>query len=183
MKNIAIFASGNGSNFEAIATANINAKIKLLICDKPGATVIARAERLGIPALIYNPKDYPNRAAYEEQILTNLKDAEAEYIFLAGYMRIIGSTLLEAYEGRIINIHPSLLPEFPGLDAISKAFSSGVKQTGVTIHYVDAGVDTGPIIAQEAVDILPGDTLEALEARIHQVEHKLYISVLKEILK
>jgi len=184
VKNIAIFASGNGSNFEAIAKAvkrgEINVKLSLLVCDKPEAKVIKRADNLGITVFVCNPKDYPNRVAYEERILAILKDTEVDFIALAGYMRIIGEVLLEAYEGRIINIHPSMLPDFPGLDAIEKAYNAGVSQTGVTIHYVDAGVDTGPILTQEAVAILPDDTLEILEARVHEVEHRLYIKVLKE---
>ena len=185
MKNIAVFASGNGSNFEAIAVAvqngEINANISLLVCDKPGAKVIARAERLGVPVFICDPRDFANRAAHEGHILSTLREAGVDFIVLAGYMRIIGETLLGAYGGRIVNIHPSYLPEFPGLEAIRKAFESGASETGVTVHYVDAGVDTGPIIAQRKVDILPGDTLETLEERVHQVEHELYVEVLREL--
>jgi len=184
---IAVFASGNGSNFEAIAAAvikkEINAVIALLVCDKPQAKVISRAKRLGIPVFVCSPSDYPNRAAYEERILTALEDVGVEFIVLAGYMRIIGETLLNPYMGRIVNIHPSMLPAFPGLDAIGQAFTSGATQTGVTVHYVDAGVDTGPIIAQEAVEIMPEDNLETLEARVHEVEHRLYVKVLKSILE
>ncbi|MCL2378171.1 MAG: phosphoribosylglycinamide formyltransferase [Defluviitaleaceae bacterium] len=183
MKNIAVFASGNGSNFEAVAAAaandKINAKVSLLVCDKPEAKVITRAARLGIPVFICSPKGFANRAAHERQILAALKEAGAEFIVLAGYMRIIGKTLLCEYGGRIVNIHPSMLPDFPGMDAIAKAFESGASHTGVTVHYIDAGVDTGPIIAQRRVDILPGDTLETLEERVHQVEHELYVAVLK----
>jgi len=184
-KNIAIFASGNGSNFEAIATAAINgqisANISLLVCDKPEATVLARAKRLGVPTLILPPQCFPNRAAHEEQILTELKNANVEFIVLAGYMRIIGDTLLGAYGGKIVNIHPSLLPAFPGLDAIGKALASGASHTGVTVHYVDEGVDTGPIIAQRRVEILPGDTPETLEERVHEAEHELYVEVLRKL--
>jgi len=185
MKNIAVFASGNGSNFEAIAIAcaddKINAKISILVCDKPEANVITRATRLGIPVFVCNPKNFLDRSAHEYNMLTALENAGVEFIVLAGYMRIIGDVLLKAYDGKIINIHPSLLPIFPGLNAIQKAFEAKEKQTGVTIHYVDAGVDTGPIVTQEAVAILPEDTLETLEARVHEVEHKLYIEVLKSL--
>ena len=185
MKNIAIFASGNGSNFEVITKAvqqgEISANIVLLVCDKPKAAVITRAKNLSIPVYVCDPKDYPNRAAHENQILTVIKNVD--FIVLAGYMRIIGEVLLSAYEGRIINIHPSLLPDFPGLNAIEAAFNAGVRQTGVTIHYVDAGVDTGPIIIQEEVTILPEDSLETLEARVHEVEHRLYVGVLKKLLR
>jgi len=185
LKNIAIFASGNGSNFEVITKAvqqgEISANIVLLVCDKPKAAVITRAKNLSIPVYVCDPKDYPNRAAHENQILTVIKNVD--FIVLAGYMRIIGEVLLSAYEGRIINIHPSLLPDFPGLNAIEAAFNAGVRQTGVTIHYVDAGVDTGPIIIQEEVTILPEDSLETLEARVHEVEHRLYVGVLKKLLR
>ena len=183
MKRIAIFASGSGSNFEAIATAcingQINAKVSLLVCDKPEAKVLARAERLAVPTFVCSPQDYPNRAAHEEQILAALDNAGAKFIVLAGYMRIIGKTLLSAYGGRIINIHPSLLPAFPGLDAIGKALASGADCTGVTVHYIDEGVDTGPIIAQRLVGILQGDTAETLEERMHKAEHELYVEVLQ----
>lgn len=183
MKNIAIFASGNGSNFEAVANAaiggEINAKVSLLVCDKPEAKVIARATRLGVPVFLCNPKEFANRAAHEKAILAALMEAEVDFVVLAGYMRIIGKTLLGEYGGRIVNIHPSMLPDFPGMDAIGAAFRSGATHTGVTVHYVDEGVDTGPIIAQRRVDILPGDNLESLEERVHQVEHELYVEVLK----
>jgi len=185
LKNIAIFASGNGSNFEAIVTAvkagRINANVRMLVCDKPEAMVITRARWLGVPVFECNPQDFPNRAAHEGQILASLKDAGVEFIVLAGYMRIIGKTLLGAYGGKIINIHPSLLPQFPGLDAIEKALTSATTYTGVTVHYVDEGVDTGPIIAQRRVRIWPGDTLETLEERVHKVEHELYVEVLGEL--
>ena len=174
MKNIAIFASGSGSNFEAIVHAinrgEINAKVSMLVCNKPKAKVISRAKRLGIPV-------------NEDFSAASLKEAGVAFIVLAGYMRILSPEFVKAYEGRIVNIHPSLLPAFPGLHAIPKAYESGAKTTGVTVHYVDEGVDTGPIIAQEIVEILPGDTLESLESKIHEVEHKLYISVLKELFK
>ena len=185
MKNIAIFASGNGSNFEAVAAAAIRgeiaANVSLLVCDKPGAKVIERAARLGIPTFVLNPQGFANRAEHEKQILAALKDAGVEFIVLAGYMRIIGEMLLWAYGGRIVNIHPSMLPDFPGMDAIAKAFESGASHTGVTVHYVDEGVDTGPIIAQRQMEILPGDTLESLEERVHRVEHEFYVEVLRNI--
>lgn len=185
MKNIAIFASGNGSNFEAITAAvisgKINANISLLVCDKPKAKVIARAKRLGVPVFICSPKDYPNRTAHEGRILAALRENDVEFVVLAGYMRIIGDTLLSAYSGQIINIHPSMLPDFPGIDAIANAFESGAGHTGVTVHYIDEGVDTGPIIAQQRVDILPEDNIETLEERVHRVEHELYVKVLENI--
>lgn len=187
MKNIAIFASGNGSNFAAIAeavkTGEIAANIALLVCDKPGARVIARAEELGIPVFAAAPASYADKAAYETDVLRRLEALDVQLIVLAGYMRLIGATLLEVYPGRIVNIHPSKLPEFPGKDAILRAYESGAAETGVTVHYVDAGMDTGPIIAQRVVEITPGDTLELLEEKMHFVEHGLYIETLKHLLE
>lgn len=187
MKNIAIFASGSGTNFQAIVDATksgiVPAKVALLVCDKPGAKVIERAEREHIPAFVFSPKDYASKAEFEQAILAELRKREIEFIALAGYMRLIGPTLLHAYEGKIVNIHPSLLPAFPGKDAIGQAYRAGVKITGVTIHYVDEGMDTGPIIAQRAVPIYEGESLAQLEARIHEVEHELYPAVLKTLLE
>jgi len=185
MKHIAIFASGNGSNFEAIVTAvktgELNANIALLLCDKPGARVISRAEAHGIPVFAFSPKSYPSKEAYETEIRTLLQERNVDFIILAGYMRLIGHTLLDAYLNRIINIHPSLLPLFPGVNAIEQAYESGVCETGVTVHYVDEGMDTGPIIAQCTVAIEKADTLESLKQRIHQVEHMLYIQTLRDL--
>jgi phosphoribosylglycinamide formyltransferase 1 len=187
MKNIAIFASGSGTNFQAIVDAVKNgivpARVALLVCDKPGAKVIERAERERIPTFVFSPKDYDSKAEFEQAILAELRKREIEFIALAGYMRLIGPTLLDAYEGKIVNIHPSLLPSFPGKDAIGQAYRAGVKVTGVTIHYVDEGMDTGPIIAQRAIAIHEGESLAQLEARIHEVEHELYPAVLKTLLE
>jgi phosphoribosylglycinamide formyltransferase-1 len=187
MKNIAIFASGSGTNFQAIVDAakngSVPARVALLVCDKPGAKVIERAEREHIPAFVFSPKDYASKAEFEQAILTQLRKYEIEFIALAGYMRLIGPTLLTAYEGKIVNIHPSLLPAFPGKDAIGQAYRAGVKVTGVTVHYVDEGMDTGPIIAQRAIPIHEGESLAQLEARIHEVEHELYPAVLKTLLE
>ena len=187
MKNIAIFASGNGSNFEAIVSAvqagEINASVSLLVCDKPGARVISRAESHGIETFAFMPKGYADKAAYEAEILDRLQAAGVQFMVLAGYMRLISKTLLAAYPERIINIHPSLLPHFPGKDAIGQAYRSGARETGVSVHYVDEGMDTGPVIAQRTVEIKAGDTLETLEQNIHRVEHALYIQTLKELFR
>ncbi|MBA2876840.1 phosphoribosylglycinamide formyltransferase [Thermaerobacillus caldiproteolyticus] len=187
MKRIAIFASGSGTNFQAIVDAarkgDLQAKVSLLVCDRPGAKVIERAKQEHIPSFVFRPKDYASKADFEQEILTQLKEKEVEFIVLAGYMRLIGPTLLAAYEGKIVNIHPSLLPAFPGKDAIVQAYRAGVKITGVTVHYVDEGMDTGPIIAQRAIPIHEGESLEQLETRIHELEHQLYPSVLKTLLE
>ena len=186
MKKIAVFASGNGSNFQSIAdaasTGSLDAEIALVVCDRPGACVIERAKKEGIELFLFSAKDYETKAAFESEIVKRLQERDVEWIALAGYMRLIGDTLLQAYPERIVNIHPSLLPSFPGKDAIGQAFDAGVKVTGVTIHYVDEGMDTGPIIAQRAVVIKESDSKEELQKRIQETEHELYPQVLNSIL-
>lgn len=177
MKRIAIFASGSGSNFEAIVQAykrgELNAEPTLCVCDKPGARVLDRARRLGIPVLVASPKDFPSKADFETFVAEKLRELEIDLVCLAGYMRIIGPTLLEQFPNRIINIHPSLLPAFKGSHAIRDAFDYGVKVFGVTIHYVDETLDGGRIIAQGAFPY-EGNDIEELETRIHKLEHQLY---------
>ena len=142
MRRLAVFASGNGTNFEAIARACrqgvLAAEVVLLVCDRPGARVIGRAEEFGIPTFVFAPKAYGSKEEYERQIVQRLEEAGAELVCLAGYMRILGATMLGACGGRIVNIHPSLLPAFRGKDAIGQAFDYGVKVFGVPIHWVDA---------------------------------------------
>ncbi|TKD68211.1 phosphoribosylglycinamide formyltransferase [Pseudalkalibacillus hwajinpoensis] len=187
MKKIAIFASGSGSNFEAIAAAiengELDAEISLVVCDRPGAKVEKRAEAFGIPVLSFYPKSYESKADFETFILQQLNEAGIEWIILAGYMRLIGPILLQGFEGRIINIHPSLLPSFPGKDAIGQAFEAGVKLTGVTVHFVDEGMDTGQIIEQDYVRIDENDTKEDLGRKIQAVEHLLYPAVIRSLLE
>jgi len=186
MKKIAIFASGSGSNFQAIAdivqNGELEADIPLLICDKPGALVVERANAARIPSFVFNPKDYSCKKDYEKEILAKLQDFDVEFIVLAGYMRLIGPTILREYQGRIVNIHPSLLPAFPGKDAIGQALSAGAKWSGVTIHFVDEGMDTGPIIVQERVRLVENETRESLQQKIQNIEHKLYPSILQVML-
>ena len=183
---MAVFASGSGSNFQAIQEAilrgELNASIELVVTDRPGAYVVTRAMEFNIPVLELAPKSFDSKALYEQAIVEALRAHEVEWVILAGYMRLVGDVLLSAYEGRIINIHPSLLPSFPGKDAIGQAVAHGVKVTGVTVHFVDAGMDTGPIIAQRAVEVVEGD-LAATEARIHAIEHELYASTLKQLVE
>jgi phosphoribosylglycinamide formyltransferase-1 len=183
---IAIFASGSGTNAEAIMRAIehncLDAKVVLIVTDKPKAKVIERASRFDVPIFVCDPKEFESKAAFEQEIVNELNEKEVSFVALAGYMRLIGPTLLNAYEGRIVNIHPSLLPSFPGLDAIGQAFQARVKITGVTIHYVDEGMDTGTIIAQEPVRVEPSDTVESLQEKIQKVEHKLYPETLQTII-
>lgn len=183
-RRAAVFASGTGSNFVAIMEQNgLNCDIVYLVCDQSEAAVIAKAEAYGVKTIVLSPKKFPTKEAYEQEILDQLQSAQVEWIFLAGYMRIIGETLLKPYAGKMINIHPSLLPEFPGVDAIGQAFTAGVSVTGVTVHYVDAGIDTGPIIDQRTVEILPNDTKETLQQRIQTVEHELYAKVIRKLMR
>ncbi|MCH5334346.1 MAG: phosphoribosylglycinamide formyltransferase [Alistipes sp.] len=182
---IAIFASGSGTNFEAIAAAcaegRIDAEPVLMVCDKPGARVIERAERRGIETFVFSAKDYASKADFEREIVALLDSRGVQLVCLAGYMRLIGDVLLEAYGGRIINIHPSLLPAFKGAHAIRDAFEYGVKVFGVTIHYVDASLDGGRIIAQRAF-AYEGDDIDELEAMIHAVEHELYPETVNKLI-
>lgn len=182
--SIAVFASGSGTNFQAIQNTiergELNAKIELLITDKPGAYVVKRAEDKGIPVLALRPKEFESKEAFERQVLKSLQDSHVEWLILAGYMRLIGHTLLQAYSSKIVNIHPSLLPSFPGKDAIGQAMDHGVKVTGVTVHFVDEGMDTGKIIMQRAVSVIDGNR-ELTEQAIHDVEHELYPTALKSL--
>ncbi len=182
--NVAVFASGTGSNFDAIMNSpDRNFDVVRLVSDKPKAHVIGKAASFGIQTIVFDPSDYEDKSAYEQELLEQLKRARVEWIVLAGYMRVLGETILDEYKGKIINIHPSLLPSFRGIDAVGQALDAGVKVSGVTIHYVDEGIDTGEIIAQEAVTVFPHDTKESLQRRIQQVEHNIYPRVLNKLTK
>ncbi|NYE08876.1 phosphoribosylglycinamide formyltransferase-1 [Bacillus niacini] len=186
MRKIAVFASGTGSNFQAIIdvvkSGELEADIALLVCDKPEAYAVRRAHSARIPTFAFTPKEYSSKEAYESAILEKLASYGVEFIVLAGYMRLIGPTLLGEYGGRIVNIHPSLLPAFPGKDAIGQALAAKADWSGVTIHYVDEGMDTGPIIVQERVRLSEKETRESLQKKIQNIEHKLYPSILQMLL-
>jgi len=175
---VAVLLSGRGSNFTAMVRdsrkANANFSICLVISDRKDAPGLKKAVRLGIPAYHINPKQFSDKAAYENEICAYLERENIELICLAGYMRLVGPVLLARYPGRIMNIHPALLPSFPGLDAQQQALGYGVKISGCTVHFVDAGTDSGPIIAQRAVAVREGDSAEALSRRILRQEHRLY---------
>lgn len=185
MKRIAIFASGSGTNFEALVSAcekkEIPAEVVLMVCNKRNAYVVERAKNHGVDTFLFNVKQYASREAYETEIVQKLKEYKVDLICLAGYMRICGKVLLDEYEGRIINIHPALLPSFKGDNAIYDAYTFGVKVFGVTIHYVDSGMDSGKIIAQRAFEYTEGETIEQVEERIHAIEHELYPEVVKKL--
>jgi len=183
MKRIAIFASGSGTNFEALVNETYkNGEIVLLVCDKPNAYVIERAKNHNINYFIVELKKFENKEAYETAIVNKLKEEKIDLVLLAGYMKIVDKVLLDAYEGRIINIHPALLPSFKGAHGIKDAYEYGVKIMGVTIHYVNKEVDGGKIIAQDCFH-LNGETLDEAEEKIHAIEHKLFPATLKKLLE
>lgn len=180
MMRLAVFASGAGSNFAAICDANVpGVEVALLFCDRPKARVLGLAEERGVPTLCFQPSACATRDEYERAIVDMVEEAQIDVIALAGYMRIIHQPLLDAFAGRIINIHPSLLPSFPGKDAIGQAFEAGVDTTGVTVHFVDSGIDTGPIIAQVPVKMCADR--ETLEEAVHSAEHELYPKVIEQL--
>ena len=178
MKRIAIFASGSGTNFEALVNETYkNGQIVLLVCDKPNAYVIERAKNHNINYFIVELKKFENKEAYEKAIVDKLNEEKIDLVLLAGYMKIV-----DAYEGRIVNIHPALLPSFKGAHGIKDAYDYGVKIMGVTIHYVNKEVDGGKIIAQDCFH-LNGETLDEAEEKIHAIEHKLFPATLKKLLE
>ena len=176
--NIAVLLSGRGSNFAAIVRASraagANFAVRLAISDRGDAAGLKKAARLGIPGHHVDPKTFPDKAAYETRLCEMLESERIDLVCLAGYMRLAGPVLLGRFPGRIMNIHPALLPSFPGLDAQAQALRFGVKVSGCTVHFVDAGMDSGPIISQKAVALRPDDDLEALKRRILRQEHRLY---------
>ncbi|ANU18801.1 phosphoribosylglycinamide formyltransferase [Planococcus plakortidis] len=187
MKNrtkMAVFASGNGSNFQALYEATqdgrLDADIVLVVTDKPSAFVLERAEQAGVPAFSFTPREYASKQAYESMLVEELDKAGVEWLVLAGFMRLIGPALLEAYENRIVNIHPSVLPAFPGKDAIGQTLDAGAEEAGVTVHFVDEGMDTGAIIAQRSFAV-DGADRETVERKIHEIEHQLYPESLQQL--
>lgn len=182
---VAVLASGGGTNFENLMNHadTIGIDIELLITDHGDAGAVGRAEKTGVPCRVFERCDYDSKTEHEAAVLATLAEFEVEYVLLAGYMRILSSGFIHAYERRIINLHPSLLPAFKGRNGIEDAFNYGVKVTGVTIHFVDAGIDTGEIIAQKHVLIDDGDTLEILEDKIHELEYALYPKAIKKVIE
>jgi phosphoribosylglycinamide formyltransferase-1 len=181
---LAVMASGRGSNFDAICQAidrkDLNAEVKVVLSDME-APVLDKARQRGIPALHINPTNYANKADYEKVLVEKVKEYGADLIVLAGYMRLIGSELLHSFPMRVVNIHPALLPSFKGLHAQRQAVEYGVRYSGCTIHLVDEGMDTGPIIMQKVVPVYPEDDEESLTQRILAEEHDTYWRALQLI--
>jgi len=184
---LGILGSGSGSNFQAIldaiAEGTLDARVGLVLSDNPDAFILKRAEKHGIPTGLIDCGDYKTRFPEEVQAATalQLKMAGVQLVCLAGFLRLVKRPLLDAFPNRILNIHPSLLPAYPGLESWKQALLAGEKEAGCTVHFVDDGMDTGPIILQESVPILSDDTAEVLHARIQVIEHRLYPAAIKKV--
>ena len=178
---IGVLLSGSGTNLQAIIDAIVEGlptDIVLVVSSRSDAYGIERARAAGIPTLVMNREKYADVLAADAQIVEALQEAGAEYVVMAGYMRKVTSVMLDAFPNRVLNLHPALLPSFKGAHAIADAFNAGVKVTGVTVHFANADYDKGPIVAQRAITVAENDTLDTLEAKIHDVEHVLYPEVI-----
>lgn len=182
---LAILLSGRGSNFqaihEAIATGVLDARIALVLSNRPDAPGIQRARAYGYDTYVVDHKTFANRAAHEAEVLRLLDDAHPDFIVLAGYMRLLSAAFVERWRDRILNIHPSLLPAFPGVDAQAQAIAYGVKVSGCTVHFVDEHLDAGPIIVQRTVEVREDDDASTLAARILEEEHLAYVEALRRL--
>ena len=180
MKRLVVFASGEGSNFQAILDKSheINGEIMALVVDRE-CNAIKRAEKNNIPVIRVIRKNCKDKHEFNNKLLDALLKLKADYVILAGFMSILGNEIIESFPNKIVNIHPSLLPAFPGINSILKAYQYGVKCTGCTVHFVDNGVDTGPIILQKAVPILDSYDLQQLTKDVHRVEHEIYPLVIR----
>jgi phosphoribosylglycinamide formyltransferase-1 len=175
---IGVLISGSGTNLQVlidrISDGSLDADIRVVLSNKADAFGLERARAAGIPAIHVDPKAFEDFSAYNTALAVELEAHGVEYVVMAGYMRLLGTEVLHAFPDRVLNIHPALLPSFPGAHGIADAFAAGVKVTGVTVHFANEVFDEGPIIAQEAVPVLESDTLDTLEARIHEAEYRLY---------
>jgi phosphoribosylglycinamide formyltransferase 1 len=185
-RNIAVLISGRGSNLQAIIDAiregRLDARIAVVISNHPDAFGLERARAAGIETLVRDHKAWPSRGAYETVLVEDLRARKVDLVCLAGFMRLLGSTFVNAFPGRILNIHPALLPSFPGLHAQRQAVEHGVKVSGATVHLVDTNLDAGPIVLQAAVPVLDGDTEDTLAARILVEEHRIYPEAIQRML-
>ena len=185
MITLGVLVSGGGTNLQAIidaiARGELDARIGVVVSSNPEAYGLVRAEKAGIPHVAMQRSDYDDPIAADEAIVGVLEEHGVEYVAMAGYMRMVRQPLLEAFPNRIVNLHPALLPSFAGAHGIADAWDYGVKVTGVTVHFANAEMDAGPIIAQRAVEVLPDDTMDSLEERIHATEHELFPATLQLI--
>lgn len=177
-KRAAIFVSGSGTNMENIAkcvqAGKLPCEIGLIVCDNQEALALKRAAQFGLETFVTDRKNFKSKTDFDAAISKKLKEKKIDAIFLAGFMKILGPEFVREWKGKMINIHPSFLPSHPGAHAIRDAFEAKEKETGVTVHFVDEGIDSGPVILQKKLPIKPGDTLETLEARVHALEYELY---------
>ncbi len=185
MIRLGVLVSGGGTNLQAIldavASKTLDAEVALVISNDPTAGALERARQAGVPVAVIDHKAYADRPAFETALVATLRERGVEWIVLAGFMRLLTRTFLDSFPWRVVNVHPALLPAFPGIHAQRQAFEYGVKIAGCTVHLVDAGTDTGPVIAQTAVPVLDGDDADALAARILVAEHALLPRVLQWI--
>jgi phosphoribosylglycinamide formyltransferase-1 len=173
-ERIAVLVSGSGTNLQALLDDPVcGPRIVLVLSDRPDVRALERAASRGVETAVLQPKDHDGREAFDQAVADLLRHRGVDVIVTAGYMRLLGTAVLDAYGGRWLNVHPSLLPAFPGMHGVADALAHGVKVTGVTVLLVDDGVDTGPIVAQEAIEVRDDDDWESLEARVHEVEHRL----------
>lgn len=177
--DIAVLVSGSGSNLQALIEGAGDYRIALVLADRDGIRALERAKEAGIPTRVVSWEG--DRARFTSEVCEAVESFGVELLVLAGFMRILGPEAIRRFPGCIVNIHPSLLPSFPGAHAVEQALEKGVRITGVTVHFVDEQVDHGPIIAQVAVDVTPGDTVESLHARIQEQEHRLYPAVVSDL--
>jgi phosphoribosylglycinamide formyltransferase 1 len=175
---LGVLVSGSGSNLQAILDAvaerRLDAEVRLVLSNRPDAGALERADRAGAPSMVISHRRFDSREAFEEAMIAALREHGVEWVALAGFMRVLTARFLDAFPGRVVNIHPALLPAFPGVEAQRQALDCGVKVSGCTVHFVDAGVDTGPIIGQAVVPVLEADDVESLRLRILEQEHQLY---------
>ena len=187
MKKLAIFVSGSGTNMQNLIiechNGRIPAQVVVVICDNPKAKAIERARNYGVTVVVIDRKQFSTQQDFEAAVMKCVDQAKVDYLVLAGFMRILSPEFVNPYKGKIINIHPSLLPAFPGAHGIRDAFEAKVPETGVTVHFVTESVDGGPVILQQKVPVAPDDTLETLEEKIHAVEYQLYPEALRKVLK
>lgn len=186
-RRLAVLISGRGSNLQALidaaAAGRLDASIVVVISNRDGVEGLDRARRAGIEAITMHPRAWPSRAAYDAALVEALRQRNVDLVCLAGFMRLLGATMVDAFPNRIVNIHPSLLPSFPGVDAQRQALEHGVKVTGVTVHLVTTELDAGPIILQRPVPVLETDTAASLSARILEEEHRAYPEAIELLLR
>jgi phosphoribosylglycinamide formyltransferase 1 len=182
---LGVLVSGSGTNLQAIldavADGSLDAEVRIVISNQPAARALERAGAAGVPTRVISHREVPDRALFDAQLVAALREADVSHVVLAGFMRLVTPVLLDAFPWRVVNIHPALLPAFPGVHSQRQALDYGVKMAGCTVHFVDTGADSGPVIAQAAVAVLDGDTEESLSARILVEEHRLLVAVLGAI--